>query len=177
MRRIFIDAEFKNLPWSGHSEMLWVGLADDEGNCWSGINADVAVDVHASDFTRRVVMLRMPEDEPRLNRTELDAAIRDFCGSPDEFWAWCPSVETLAIAFDLGEHAPAARELYWGWDLQLLRRVVDPWPASWPTQLHDLNEAARAAGIRLPPNNSGHHPRFDALWNRSVFRLLQAAQR
>lgn len=177
MRRIFIDTEFKNLPWSGYSEMLWVGLADDESNSWSAINADVAVDGHASDFTKSVVVPRMPDDEPRLHRTDLDAAIREFCGAPDEFWAWCPTVEDLASAFDLPDHAPSVRERYWDWDLQLLRRVVDPWPALWPTQLLDLNAAARAAGIRLPPNGAGHHPRFDALWNRSVFRLVQGAQR
>ena len=158
VRRIFLDTEFKNLPWTGHSDLLWIGLADDEGNSWSAINGDVVIDEHASDFTRTVVAPRMTADEPRLSRRELDRAIRDFCGSPDEFWAWCPTVEVLAGAFGLGDNAPAAFDRFWDWDFQLLRRVVDPWPLDWPVSLHDLNAAVRAAGVEVPPNESAHHP-------------------
>jgi hypothetical protein len=60
-------------------------------------------------------------DEPRLDRRDLDAAIRAFCGSPVEFWAWCPTVEALADVFGRGEHAPEAFERFWDWDFQLLR--------------------------------------------------------
>lgn len=40
---------------------------------------------------------------------------------------------------------------YWDWDLQLLRSLVDPWPEVWPDGLHDLNAAAREAGVEVPP--------------------------
>lgn len=175
MRRIFLDTEFKNLPWSGHSELLWVGLADEEGNSWSAINADVAIDDHASDFTRRVVAARMTPDEPRLPQDKLASAIQEFCGAPDEFWAWCPTVELLADFFGLGDEAPSAFARFWDWDLQLLRRVVTPWPAGWPTALLDLNALARQARVAPPRNDSAHHPRDDALWNREVYRLIEAS--
>jgi len=172
VRRIFIDTEFKNLPWTGHSEMLWVGLADVEGNAWSAINADLAIDDHASEFTRDVVVPRMTPEEPRLRGHELSEAIRRFCGDVDEFWAWCPTVEVLAGLFGLGDAASDAHRQYWDWDLQLLRRAVSPWPDGWPTRLHDLNAAARAAGVMPPTNESAHHPRADALWNVRVFKLI-----
>lgn len=175
--RIFVDTEFKNLPWTGHSDLLWIGLADEAGNSWSAINDDVRIDEHASEFTRNVVLPRMSADEPRLSRRELEAEIRRFCGSPDEFWAWCPTVEVLSKIFGLGPDAPAAFERYWDWDFQLLRRVVDPWPAGWPAQLCNLSTAARNAGIAVPRNDSPHHPRDDALWARRVFQLVAAATR
>lgn len=176
MRRIFVDIEFKNLPWTGHSEPLWIGLADDEGNSWSAINADVAIDEFASAFTRDVVVPRMTSDEPRLSPAELDIRIRSFCGTPDEFWAWCPTVDTLRDVFHLGDEAPAMLQLYWDWDFQLLRRMVRPWPTGWPARLRDLNAAARAAAVDVPPNEAAHHPGADALWNRRVRQLIDAAE-
>lgn len=173
VRRIFIDTEFKNLPWTGYSEMLWVGLADEDGNAWSAINADVVIDDRASDFTREVVVPRMTANEPRLRSVELSNAIRNFCGEVDEFWAWCPTIDALAGFFGLGDDAPDAHRRYWDWDLQLLRRNVTPWPSDWPTELRDLNAAARAAGVTPPENDSAHHPRDDALWDLTVFRLIQ----
>ncbi|MCO8129428.1 hypothetical protein NHL50_19675 [Acidimicrobiia bacterium EGI L10123] len=117
----------------------------------------------------------MIAEEPRLGGDDLSEAIRDFCGDVDEFWAWCPTVEELAgPPFDLGDEAEQAHRRYWDWDLQLLRRLVSPWPDGWPTGLCDLNAAVRSAGITPPPNESAHHPRGDASWNAAVFRLLQA---
>ena len=52
-RRIFVDTEFTNLPWTG-SDLLWVGLADEHGNSWSAINAEVVIDDKVSDFSRDV---------------------------------------------------------------------------------------------------------------------------
>lgn len=78
VRRIFLDTEFKNLPWSGHSDLLWIGLADEEGRWRSAINADAEIDEHASEFTKTVVVPRMTADEPCLDRSQLDAAIRAF---------------------------------------------------------------------------------------------------
>jgi hypothetical protein len=66
MRRIFLDTEFTDLPWSGHSELLWVGLADQDGRSWSAVNAEVSTDAHFSEFVRDVVVPLIPADEPRL---------------------------------------------------------------------------------------------------------------
>lgn len=172
-RRIFVDTEFKNLPWTGHSDLLWVGLADDHGNSWSAINADVAIDETASEFTRTVIVPRMTPDELRLSRAVLSAAVVEFCGQPDEFWAWCPTVDTLTTFFGLGEEGPAAYARFWDWDLQLLQRLVSPWPTGWPIELCDLNRRVREVGLEPPRNDSAHHPRHDALWNLRVFRLTE----
>lgn len=176
MRRIFLDTEFKNLPWTGHGELLWVGLADQAGNSWSAINTDVVLDEDASEFTRTVVAGRMPNDELRLDANELATAVREFCGDVvDEFWAYGPTVEALAELFGLGDEAPAAHARYWDWDLELMRRLVDPWPTGWTTEMSDLNSAARQAQIELPPNKLAHHPRHDALWDLEVWQMIEAA--
>ena len=54
MRRIFLDTEFSDLPWSGHSELLWVGLADQDGRSWSAVSAEVSTEAHLSEFVRDV---------------------------------------------------------------------------------------------------------------------------
>lgn len=171
-RRIFLDTEFKNLPWTGHSELLWVGLADEDGNSWSAINADVAIDEYASDFTRSVVVPLMTDAEARLAVDDLRDAIVEFCGDPDEIWAWCPTVDQVQRLLGAEQESTAeAHRRYWDWDLQLLRTVVRPWPSTWPTDLRDLNALARSAGVTPPPNLGPHNPRNDALWNREVFLL------
>ena len=177
MRRIFVDTEFKNLPWTDHSELLWIGLADEAGNSWSAINTDVVLDEHASEFTRTVVADRMPSDEQRLTAAGLAAAVREFCGEiVDEFWAYGPTVEVPADLFGLDDDASEAHARYWDWDLELMRRLVDPWPAGWTTTMSDLNSAARWAQVDLPPNELAHHPRHDALWDLEVWRMIDAAE-
>ena len=177
MRRIFVDTEFKNLPWTDHSELLWIGLADEAGNSWSAINTDVVLDEHASEFTRTVAADRMPSDEQRLTAAGLAAAVREFCGEiVDEFWAYGPTVEVPADLFGLDDDASEAHARYWDWDLELMRRLVDPWPAGWTTTMSDLNSAARRAQIDLPPNELAHHPRHDALWDLDVWRMIDAAE-
>ncbi len=34
-RRIFVDTEWTSPPWSGQAELMWIGLADEEGRSWS----------------------------------------------------------------------------------------------------------------------------------------------
>jgi hypothetical protein len=172
MRRIFLDTEFTDLPWSGHSELLWVGLADQDGRSWSAVSAEVSTGAHLGEFVRDVVVPLIPADEPRLGRRELSTAIVEFCAEGDEFWAWCPTHQVLSQVFALGEAAASAYDRYWNWDFQLLRRVVDPWPEGWPLALHDLHRAVRERRIELSPNEHAHHPRSDALWDLHVWGLL-----
>jgi hypothetical protein len=172
MRRIFLDTEFTDLPWSGHSELLWVGLADEDGASWSALSADVSAEAHLSEFVKTEVVPLIPDDEPRLERKELSSAIVEFCGDVDEFWAWCPAPELLSEVFALEEEPAKAYDRYWDWDLQLLKTVVDPWPEPWPLELHDLNRAVSGRHIEVPPNEHAHHPRADALWDLQVWGLL-----
>ena len=172
MRRIFLDTEFTDLPWSGHSELLCVGLADQDGRSRSALSADVSTEAHLSEFVRNVVVPLIPADEQRLGRTELSSAIVEFCADVDEFWAWCPTPAILSEVFALGEKADSAYDQYWDWDFQLLKRAVDPWPEAWPRGLHDLHRVVRERRIEVPPNERAHHPRSDALWDLHVWEVL-----
>jgi hypothetical protein len=174
-RRIFLDTEFTDLPWTGRSRLLWVGLAADDGSSWSALNAEVAADDAVSALVRSNVLPHVGPDEPRLTPDALRNAILDFCGCPDEFWAWCPTPEDL-VSLD----APAPADTHarlWDWDFQLLRSVVDPWPHKWPVSLCDLHALATRTGITLPENPPAHHPRYDALWNLRVFQVAARADR
>ena len=166
-RRIFLDTEFTDLPWNGTSRLLWVGLAAEDGSSWSAVNAEVAAKDAVSPFVRQHVLPHISADEPRLEPDALRSAIVAFCGRPDEFWAWCPTVDDL-VSLDAPSAADAHARL-WDWDFQLLRHLVDPWPDEWPTTLCDLQGLADRAGITLPENPAAHHPRHDALWNLRVF--------
>ncbi len=78
-------------------------------------------------------------------------------------------MESFAEWFGLGRDAPDLYARYWDWNLQMLRSLVDPWPAGWPDSLHDLNAAAVEAGVEIPPMQANHlAPRPRRLEQRPV---------
>lgn len=175
-RRIFVDTEWTAPPWSERSELMWIGLADEAGRSWYGISSQVDIDPTTNDFISGVFRLITP-DESRLSNDEMAAAVSDFCGDVDEFWAWIPTLPRLAEWFDLGEEAAELYANYWDWDLQMVRSLVQPWPADWPDKLLDLNAAAAAAGVEIPPRAENHlHPRVHAEWNRELFEHIRSSR-
>jgi hypothetical protein len=154
---------------------MWIGLADEEGRSWYGISSEVQIDPSTNDFMSGVFRLITP-DEPRMTRAQIAAAVVDFCGDVDEFWAWIPTVERFAEFFGLGEEASDVFEKFWNVDLQMLQGLVHPWPAGWPDRLLDLNAAAAVARVEVPGRAANHlHPRVHAEWNRSLFELIRAS--
>ena len=175
-RRIFLDTEWTAPPWSKRSELMWIGLADEEGRSWYGISSEVDIDPSSNDFISGVFRLITP-DEPRLTNKEIAAAVVDFCGDVDEFWAWVPTVEQFSKWFKLGEESAELYARCWDVDLQMVRSVVQPWPGRWPNRLLDLNAAAIEAGVEAPPKAVNHlHPRVHTQWNRELFELIRAAR-
>ena len=177
MRRIFVDTEWTAVPWSGDRELLWIGLADEDGRELCGINSDARVDPANERYVAALLDLATP-DLPRLGRTELMSAVRSFCEGVDEFWAWIPTLESFAAWSKLGSSAPAAYERCRQIDFQMLQALVRPWPDDWPNEVRDLNAASLAVGSSLPPRARNHlHPRVHAHWNRSLFSNIMAASR
>jgi hypothetical protein len=173
-RRIFLDTEWTAPPWSKQSELMWIGLADEEGRSWYGISSEVEIDPSSNAFISGAFRLITPE-EPRMARQQLKAAVVDFCGEVDEFWAWIPTAEGFAEWSGLGDKAPEVFDRFWNIDLQMLRALGDPWPPAWPNSLHNLNSAAVATGVEIPPRAPNHlHPRVHAEWNRQLFELIRA---
>lgn len=174
-RRIFLDTEWTGPPWLEASELMWIGLADQEGRAWYGISSEVEIDPSANSFIAGAFRLIRP-DEPRMSRPQLAAAVVDFCGDVEEFWAWIPTLERFAEWFQLGEEASELFGRCWNIDLQMIRALVTPWPPGWPNRLHDLNAAAIAAGVAIPPRATNHlHPRVHVEWNRQLFELIRAS--
>ena len=174
-RRIFLDTEWTAPPWSKSSELMWIGLADEQGQSWYGISSEVEIDPSTNAFMSGVFRLITP-DQPRMTRAQLAASVVAFCGEVDEFWAWIPTVESFSAFFALGDQAPAMFERYWDVDLQMLRGLVQPWPRGWPSRLHDLNAAAVVAGVPIPARAANHlHPRVHAEWNRRLFERIQSS--
>jgi hypothetical protein len=176
-RRVFIDTEWNAPPWAGCAELMWIGLADDDGRSWYGISSEVDIDPSANPFVAGAFRL-IDQDEPRMSREALATAVLDFCDGVDEFWAWVPSFESFSQYVQLGDRTASAYRQWWDVDLQMLKGLLDPWPASWPTQLRDLNRAAVEAGVEIPPRAPNHlHPRVHAEWNRALFERLAASSR
>jgi hypothetical protein len=174
-RRIFIDTEWTAPPWSQQSALMWMGLADEDGRTWYGISGDVEINLDANAFVSGLAEL-IPPDEPRLTRAEMASAVVNFCGEVDEFWAWIPTIERFAEWFHLGAEATDLFDKCWDVDLQMLRGLVTPWPTRWPDRLLNLNAAAVAAGVELPPRAANHlHPRVHVEWNRQLFARIDAA--
>jgi hypothetical protein len=60
----------------------------------------------------------------------------------------------------------------------MLQALVDPWPPAWLGRLHNLNAAAIAAGVAIPPRAANYlHPRVHAEWNRHLSELIRATGR
>ena len=175
-RRIFLDTEWTSPPWSQQSDLMWIGLADEAGRSWYGISSEVEIDPATNDFISGVFRLITPDD-PRLTKEELAAAIIDFCGNVDEFWAWIPTFESFAAWSGLGQEAAAVYAKHWDVDLQMVRSFVQPWPDGWPDRLLDLNAAAVEAGVAVPSRAVNHlHPRVHAEWTRELFELIRTSR-
>lgn len=173
-RRIFVDTEWTAPPWSAEAQLMWVGLADEEGRSWYGISSEVDIDPLRNDFLSGVFRLISP-DERRMSRRQLSAAVVAFCGEVDEFWAWIPSLESFTAQSGLGDEASDVFGRCRNIDLQMLQALVNPWPPRWPTRLHDLNRAAATAGVEIPARTADHlHPRVHAEWNGRLFELVRA---
>jgi len=174
-RRIFVDTEWTAPPWSNRSELMWIGLADEEGRSWYGISSEVDIDPSTNEFISGVFRLITP-DEPRISRRELAALVAGFCGDVDEFWAWIPTLEKFSAWSGLGEEAADIYAKCRDVDLQMIRSLVQPWPDTWPKRLLDLNAAAVEAGVEIPPRAVNHlHPRVHAEWNRELFELIRTS--
>ena len=93
--RIFVGTEWAAEPWNPGSELMWVGLAGEQGRSWYGISSEAAVDPSTNAFVSGAFQLIRP-DEPRLSRVELAEAVVSFCGQVDEFWAWIPILERFS---------------------------------------------------------------------------------
>ena len=174
-RRVFLDTEWTAPPWLDRSELIWIGLADEGKRSWYGISSEVVIDPSTNAFVSGAFRLIDP-DEPRLSRAQLAAAVMDFCGAVDEFWVWIPTLERFSELFGLADKAAELYAKCRDVDLQMLRALVNPWPAGWPNRLHDLNAAAVAAAVEIPPRAANHlHPRVHVEWNRQLFELIHAA--
>ncbi len=169
MRRIVLDTEFSDLPWTGRSALLWVGLADESGKRWSAVSAGADLR-HCSAFVRDQVLPQIPPDEPSLGPSDLASAVIDFCGEVDQFWAWFPDERDLQHLGLPDTTIPGMLDRYADWDFQLLRHHVHPWPRAWPRTCQDLHRLACATGVLLPANPRPHHPAFDAAWGCDVLR-------
>src|SRR5574337_1583624 len=162
MRRIFVDTEWTAVPWSSASALLWIGLADEEGQSFCGLSSEARVVAGNEKYVSDLLQLITPE-VPRLSRSELAAAVEAFCGPVDEFWAWIPTPESFAAWSKLGDSAQETYQRCKDIDLQMLRTLVAPWPKTWPDGLQDLNAAAIAAGVPTPARAANHlHPRVHA---------------
>jgi hypothetical protein len=174
MRRIFIDTEWTAVPWSPTCDLLWIGLADEEGNKLCALNIEARVDPENTGYVADLLRLITP-DVRRMSRAELSSAVQAFCAGMDELWAWVPTVDSFAAWSGLGDSSIQVYRQCRDIDLQMLRSLVQPWPSEWPGALQDLNAASLDAGVALPPRAKNHlHPHVHAEWNRLLFSLIDA---
>lgn len=177
MRLVFVDTEWTAVPWSEHSDLLWVGLSDLRGESFCALASEPRVHPSNEKYVADLLCL-IKSDVPRLSRQDLSAGVRAFCGDEVEFWAWIPTLESFAAWSKLGANAPSIYEQCREIDLHMLQSLVTPWPKTWPSSLNDLNAVAVARGVSLPPRAPNHlHPRVHSKWNQQLFSLIQAASK
>ena len=106
-RRIVVDTEWTAVPWSPAADLLWIGLADEDGQDWCALSSDAAIDPVHDPYVAALLRIITP-DVPRLCKAEMSTAIQAFCGQVDEFWAWIPTPQSFAPWSKLGDCALAA---------------------------------------------------------------------
>jgi len=124
-RRVFLDTEWTAPPWSDRSELMWIGLADEDMRSWYGISSEVVVDPATNAFVSGAFRLIDP-GEPRLSRAQLAAAVIDFCGAVDEFWVWIPTLESFSAWSGLADKAAESYARCRDVDLRMLRALLNP---------------------------------------------------
>lgn len=168
MRRVFLDTEFTDLPWTGRSELLWVGLACSDGRSFGGLCADTDVSL-SSTFVRAHVLPRVTADVVRMSRRDLARAVVEFADPVDELWAWCPDEAGVSTS----AYRPRTRRRSGTVTATGTSSCCAPWSThgrvGWTAACRDLADLARRSGIELPPNPRAHDPVADAEWGRSVF--------
>lgn len=175
MRRVVVDTEWTAVPWSPSADLLWIGLADENGQSWCGLLSEAHIDPADQQYVADLLRLITP-DVPRLTRAELASAVEAFCGPVDEFWVWIPTFESFAAWSRLGDRAAPTYSACRDIDLRMLRSLVKPWPTAWPAEARDLNAAAVAAAVTPPERAANHlHPRVHSQWNARLLGLIHAA--
>ncbi|GAA2522533.1 hypothetical protein [Pilimelia columellifera] len=167
-RRVFLDTEFTDLPWTGRSRLLWVGMVDDGGQQFTAVAAD-ALAVPCSPFVQAQVLPLIDPAVPVLDGSEMATALAEFLHGATEVWAWFP---TIADVGTFGFDATEAAEIwsaYADWDYQLVSSAAGPQASGWPTRCDDLHALAIETEVELPHNPRPHHPVHDARWGHQVY--------
>ena len=174
-RHIFVDTEWTAVPWSRDADLLWIGLSDEYGQTWCALSSDAHIDSANEKYVSDLLRIITP-DVPRLSKADISKTVQDFCGQVDEFWAWIPTPESFAQWSKLDDKAMEVFARVKDIDLQMLKSVVVPWPLTWPDRIQDLNAAAAAAGVEVPPRAPNFlHPRVHADWNQRLYALISQA--
>ena len=175
-RRIFVDTEWTEVPWSPAADLLWIGLADERGQTRCALLPNAHIDPANQGYVSDLMRI-ITSDVPRLSRAEMSRSILEFCGQVDEFWAWIPTLESFAQWSKLGDNAIEVFTTVKDIDLQMLKSIVVPWPLTWPDKIQDLNAAAAAVGLELPTRPPNFlHPRVHADWNQKLYALISRAR-
>ncbi len=175
-RRIFIDCVPSRTSHGGGEQIFWVGLADEDGNVFSAVNADVGLE-GLDDRIRDQVLPLVPADEVRLPRDLLASAIVEWVGpNPVQWWTWRPPVEESANTEAADEQSTPQQTTH-SCALEGLVDLVNPWPEAWEDAARDVNDVAHHTpyGVDLPDIPRPYHPALAAAWVRDVWSLFHDA--
>jgi hypothetical protein len=64
LRRIFLDSEWTAVPWSRSAELLWIGLANEDGRSWCAPSSEARVDPCNKMYVSDLLQLITPECMP-----------------------------------------------------------------------------------------------------------------
>lgn len=166
----FLDTEFTDLPWTGRSELIALGLVSETGDAVQ-ITLNQFSEERCSDFVKVNVLPLLPAPEERVTNDVAKDILDAFIGREPVFWAWMPTVHQIAaLTPDAKPNELHAR--YADWDFQLFQTLCEPtYPQRLANLCYDL-QGLVPPGATIPTNAQPHDQLADARWARDVWLSL-----
>jgi hypothetical protein len=161
MKRIFLDTEFIESGYGKPIYPISIGMVDDAGNEYYGINADCPMHL-ADDWVKENVIKKLPPKTDPAWRTvaELRKEILEFVGDdPNDviaFWAYFADYDWVVLC-------------------SLIGKMIDL-PSRWPKFCYDFKQLVSEVGYpkeMFPPDPDEEHCAIaDARWLKLAFHAV-----
>lgn len=170
----FLDTEFTQLPWVGESELISIGLVNENGDeyyaCLNNFDSE-----NTSEFVQETVLPKLPAKPDRKPPSMVKKEIYDFIDTKqgvDGFWCLYPTEEELHQWGFNEDETGEAMNTYGDIDLQFVQQLLgDMYANSWPDSGSNLVPLVKKLEQtnQLPDNDQVHNALADAQWNRLVW--------
>lgn len=164
--KYFLDTEFTRLPWEKGSNLISVGLVNENGEKYYAVLDNFEIEGFSDVVRDRIIPLlpnRIEWKKPELVKKEILEFIKD---APSQVWSIFPDEKWLIKIGVPQEKVNDVLEEFADYDLQLIKRLLgSDYKENWPQRGSNLNQIfaeIKEKGL-LPENKNKHDALSDAV--------------